>query len=352
MRLPHIVGLSLFSFVMLCAAQHAAAAELPFEVAEVRYHTLPREQSFDAVIEAVQQSTVAAQVSGRVVEINFDVGDLVPKDSVLVRIRGAEQRAGLEAQQAALREAEARYREAQAEFGRVSTIYEKRLLPKAALDKASADLKAAQSRVEAARATLTQAGEQLGYTVITAPYGGVVLKRHVEIGETVSVGQPLMSGYSLETLRATASIPQQQITAVRGRQQARVILTQPDRTLESTRLIFTPNADTVSHTYKVRAELPPNLEGVLPGMFAKMVFVTGEERRLAIPDTAVARRSELTGVYVVDKQGKVALRQIRVGVVLGADLIEVLSGLSEGETIALDPVRAAAYVKTPPGSKP
>jgi hypothetical protein len=46
------------------------------------------------------------------------------------------------------------------------------------------------------------------------------------------------------------------------------------------------------------------------------------------------------------------LRQIRVGVVLGADLIEVLSGLSEGETIALDPVRAAAYVKTPPGSKP
>ncbi|HWQ94574.1 MAG TPA: efflux RND transporter periplasmic adaptor subunit [Gammaproteobacteria bacterium] len=352
MRLPHIVGLSLFSLVMLCAAQHAAAAELPFEVAEVRYHTLPREQSFDAVIEAVQQSTVAAQVTGRVVEINFDVGDLVPKDSVLVRIRGTEQRAGLEAQQAALREAEARYKEAQAEFGRVSTIYEKRLLPKAALDKASADLKAAQSRVEVARATLTQAGEQLGYTVITAPYSGVVLKRHVEIGETVSVGQPLMSGYSLETLRATASIPQQQITAVRGQQQARVILTQPDRTLESTRLIFTPNADTASHTYKVRAELPSNLEGVLPGMFAKMVFVTGEERRLAIPISAVARRSELTGVYVVDNQGKVALRQIRVGASLGADLIEVLSGLSEGETIALDPVRAVAYVKTPPGSKP
>ncbi|MBI3344342.1 MAG: efflux RND transporter periplasmic adaptor subunit [Gammaproteobacteria bacterium] len=349
MRLPHIVGLSLFGLVVASTTQ---AVELPFEVAEVRYHTLPREQSFDAVIEAVQQSTVAAQVTGRVVEINFDVGDLVPKDSVLVRIRGAEQRAGLEAQQAALREAEARHKEAQAEFGRVSAIYEKRLLPKAALDKAGADLKAAQSRVEAARATLTQAGEQLGYTVITAPYSGVVLKRHVEIGETVSAGQPLMSGYSLETLRATASIPQQQITAVRGQQQARVILTQPDRTLESTRLIFTPNADTVSHTYKVRAELPPNLEGVLPGMFARMVFVTGEERRLAIPGTAVARRSELTGVYVVDKQGKVMLRQIRVGVALGADLIEVLSGLSEGETIALDPARATAYVKTAPGSKP
>ncbi|MDO9371589.1 MAG: efflux RND transporter periplasmic adaptor subunit [Gammaproteobacteria bacterium] len=321
------------------------AAELPFETATVSYQDVPREQAFDAVIEAVQQSTVSAQVNGRVVEINVDVGDFVPRDGVLIRIRNAEQRAGLAAGQAALSEAEARHKEAQAEFERVNKIYEKRLLPKAALDKASADLKAAQARVESAQAGMKQAGEQLGYTVIRAPYSGVVQKRHVEVGESVTIGQPLMSGYSLETLRAVANVPQDIMPVVRTLKQARVRLDDPAHTVTSERLTFTPYADAVTHTYKVRAELPSGIESVYPGMFAKVLFVTGTDRRLLIPARALVLRSEVTAVYVVDRHNRVALRQLRTGTSIEPDMIEVLGGLAEGERIALDPLRAGARLK-------
>lgn len=322
-----------------------AAAELPFETAIVRYQEVSREQVFDAVIEAVQQSTVSAQVNGRVVEINVDVGDFVPRDGVLIRIRNAEQRAGLAAGQAALNEAEARYREAQAEFERVNKIYQRRLLPKAALDKADADLKAAQARVESARAGARQAGEQLGYTVIRAPYSGVVQKRYVEVGESVTVGQPLMSGYSLEALRAVANVPQDIMPVVRTLQQAEVRLEDPAHTVTSTHLTFTPYADAVTHTYKVRADLPSGIEAVYPGMFAKVLFVTGSDRRLLIPARALVLRSEVTAVYVVDQHSRVALRQIRAGASTAPDRIEVLGGLAEGERIALDPLRAGAWLK-------
>jgi len=342
----------LLSYGAVTGIPAALAAELPFATTTVRYQEVPREQAFDAVIEATQQSTVSAQVNGRVVEIYFDVGDAVPRDSVLLRIRNAEQRAGLAAGQATLREAEARLRETQAEFDRVSAIYEKRLLPKAALDKASADLKSAQARVASAQAGISQAGEQLGYTVIRAPYSGVVTQRHVETGETVTVGQSLMSGYSLETLRAVASVPQADMAVVRTLQQAQVQLDAPAQTVTTTRLIFAPYADPVSHVYQVRAELPTGTESVYPGMFAKLLFVTGSERRLRVPTQALVVRGEVTAVYVVDADNRVALRQIRVGLPAEPDQIEVLAGLAENERIALDPLRALRWLKESPADSP
>lgn len=343
---------SLLSYGAVAGIPAALAAELPFETVTVNYQEVPREQAFDAVIEATQQSTVSAQVNGRVVEIYFDVGDAVPRDSVLLRIRNAEQRAGLAAGQATLREAGARLREAQAEFDRVSTIYEKRLLPKAALDKASADLKSAQARVASAQAGISQAGEQLGYTVIRAPYSGVVTQRHVETGETVTVGQALMSGYSLETLRAVASVPQTDMAVVRTLQQAQVQLDAPAQTVTTTRLTFAPYADPASHVYQVRAELPTGTESVYPGMFAKLLFITGSERRLRVPIQALVMRGEVTAVYVVDADNRVALRQIRAGLPAEPDQIEVLAGLAENERIALDPLRAMHWLKEPPADSP
>jgi hypothetical protein len=78
---------------------------------------------------------------------------------------------------------------------------------------------------------------------------------------------------------------------------------------------------------------------LLPGQFARAYFATGVARKLVIPDSAVLRRSEVTAVYVQGEGGQAYLRQIRTGDAVGG-LTEVLSGLREGERIALDPVKA------------
>jgi hypothetical protein len=99
-----------------------------------------------------------------------------------------------------------------------------------------------------------------------------------------------------------------------------------------------------SNTFKVRLDLPAELENLFPGMFVKTGFVTGKKEELTVPKAAVVYRSEVTGVYVMDPDRGVHFRQIRVGRDHG-DALVVLSGLTPGETVALDPIAAGVALK-------
>lgn len=309
----------------------AAEPQLPFEVTTAEPRTVVREAVVNAVIEAVQRATVSAQTSGRVVEVNFDTDDYVAKGDVLIRFRDAEQRAALKA-------AQARYAEAEAEFNRTKDIYEKKLVAKSAFDRAEAAFKAA-------RAGLEQAQEQLEHTVVRAPYAGIVVKRHIEVGEVASPGQALMTGLSLERLRAVADVPQAHIDTLRSLSRARVLVPDGAPGAEGVKLTISPYADPISHTFKVRVDLPPGQHGVYPGMFAKVAFAVGEEARLVVPAAAVVHRSEVTAVYVVGEGNRVSLRHVRAGRTLPDGNVEVLAGLAAGERVALDPIRAGIYLK-------
>lgn len=302
----------------------------PLDTAVAAYETVEREQVFDAVLEAVSQSTVSAQTSGRVIEINFDIDDYVEKGDVLLRLRNAEQRAAVKA-------AEARFNEARAEFRRSSELLQKKLIPRSTYDRAEATLKSA-------RAALEQAREQLRHTVVRAPYSGIVMKRQIEVGETANPGTPLMTGLSLEQLRAIASVPQAHIGQIRELKKARVILPTVHQSVPAAGLTISPVADPQSHTFQVRVELPPGQHGVYPGMFAKAAFVVGELKRLLVPAEAVVYRSEVTAVYVVEPDGSVSFRQIRVGQSYDG-MTEVLAGLTAGEKVAVDPIRAGVWIK-------
>ena len=322
--------------------QIAAAASLASQVVEVS--RVPRETAFDGAVEAINQSTVSAQTTGRVVELPFDVGDYVEKDAVIVRFTMTEQRARSGGAEAALAEARARLAEAQLAFDRTKDIYEKRLVAKAQLDKAAADLDAARARAAAAQAGLTEARESLGYTVIRAPYAGIVVARHVQLGETVTPGRQLMTGLSLEHLRVVVEIPQQHIGPLRKHRKARAIL--PDgKSVAAAELRIPPSADPSTHTFRVLVTLPPGEHGVFPGTLVKVAFVSGEEERVLIPPESLVRRGEVTGVYVVDAKGRIGLRYLRVGTTAADGRVPVLAGLAAGERVATDPIAAGIAYK-------
>jgi multidrug efflux pump subunit AcrA (membrane-fusion protein) len=90
----------------------------------------------------------------------------------------------------------------------------------------------------------------------------------------------------------------------------------------------------------VRLELPADVRGVYPGVYARAHFVIGSAPRLLVPRTALLRRSEVTAVYVVDDKGGVQLRQVRLGTASDERSVEILSGLRPGEHVAIEPVKA------------
>jgi RND family efflux transporter MFP subunit len=319
-----------------------AAGELQTAAAEMRES--PREFLLDGTIEAIQKTTVSAQTSGQVEAILFDVDDFVEQGQVLIRLKETEQKARLSQAEADLKEAMARLREAEDEYKRTSDLSAKKLVSQSQMDKASAALKAARARQDAASAGLIQASEQFEYTRIKAPYSGIVTERHVQVGEIAAPGQKLISGLSLGQLRVLVDVPQSLIPTIRKLRQARVLL--PDgEVLDATQLTIFPYAHERSNTFKVRVDLPQGITDLFPGMFVKIAFLTGIKQQLVVPRSAVVYRSEVTAVYVVDEQGRVHFRRIRAGKPAGNGMLAVIAGLAKGEQVALDPIAAGAELK-------
>jgi RND family efflux transporter MFP subunit len=320
------------------AAPKAAAAQLATASAELREVDLAT--SAEAVVEAVRQSTVSAQVSGRIVDIRFDVGDRVEKGAVILRIDERAASQAVAASEAQVREAEAGLANARANYERTKQLVAQKFVSQAALDKAEADFKASESRMKATLAGAGAAATERSFTTIVAPYSGVVSARHVQLGEMASPGKPLLTGFDPSSLRVVATVPSAQVPAIQAGARVRIEVPSLARWVEVKGVTVVPSADPRTHTTQVRLDLPVDAKGLLPGVFARAYFVTGRAPRLMVPREAVIHRSEVTAVYVVEGQGAPRLRQVRLGTAADDRGIEVLAGLKPGEKVALEPIKA------------
>jgi RND family efflux transporter MFP subunit len=342
MRYSKVVVLLAAMLPVMFAGTTQAADSLPSVVVE--YHTLPRVMQLDGVVEAVHQGTVSAQTQGEVIEVLFDVDDKVEAGAVIARLKDTRQKAALEQAEAAVAAARARLDEARDEYQRVKEVFGKKLVAQADMDRAESALKSAKADFDSAQSAVVSAREQLNYTVVRAPYSGLVIERHIEVGETASPGVPIMTGISQDDLRVAVDVPQRLISHVREYRQAR-IETDGDQRIDATGLTFFPYADPRGNTFRVRVDLPSGAADLLPGMFVKVAFTIGDEDLMLIPQRAVVYRSEVTGVYVLDEDGDVRLRRIRAGHKLDDGMIAVRAGLQEGEQVVTDPIRAGVVLK-------
>lgn len=296
--------------------------------------------SADAVVEAVRQSTVSSQVSGRIVDIRFDVGDRVKPGEVIVRIDESAANQAVEASEAQLRAAQANLANARAQYDRSRDLYAQKFISAAALDKAEAEFKAAESQVRAMLAGAGQARTQRGFATIVAPYGGIVSARHVQLGEMATPGKPLMTGFDPASLRIVATVASSRLPEIKPGNRAWIEVPMTGKWIEARSVTVVPSADPRTHSGQVRLDMPADVSGIFPGVFARAHFVVGREPRLMVPREALIRRSELTAVYVVGEAGAPQLRQVRVGAATDQAGVEVLAGVRPGEKVALDPVKA------------
>lgn len=325
------VLLSRLSAVALLLPALAFGQQEELIVVEVERAPIEETVHLDGVIEAVQQSTVSAQTSGTVLKLPFDVDDSVAAGDLIVQLEDSEQRARLSQARAGLEEASAALADARQRFERIEAVHERGLVSRQEFDQARNNLAAARARVERAQAAVAEAEEQLSYTRIVAPYGGILTERHVEIGEAVNPGQPLLSGLSLEQLRVVVDLPQKYADLARTQRQATVTLAD-GRMLETGEMTFYPYADPATHTFRLRMRLTEPNGSLFPGMLVKVSVPVGERESLWVPASSLIRHSELRAVFVVDDQGRPRLRQVRPGKMDG-ERLEILAGLSEGERV-------------------
>jgi RND family efflux transporter MFP subunit len=317
----------------------------PLAVAPVQYREVEQTYSVEGMVEATRQTTVSAQISGRIKEINFDVGSRVNKGQVILRIDERETAQALAGSNAQVVQAQATLQNAKVNYERSKQLFEQKFISQSALDKAEADYRVARAQAAASEASAGQASLARGYSDVVAPYGGVVAARLVEVGEMVMPGKPLMVGFDPGEMRVIVSVPQYKLQELGARPKVSVELPSLNRFVKAASTTVQPLADSRTHSTQVRVYLPANEAGVYPGMFVRTHFVVGKANKLVIPSSAVLHRSEVVAVYVVDENNKVKLRQVRVGDATADGSVEVLAGLNPGEKVALDPVKAGMKQK-------
>jgi len=311
-------------------AQSAAIDWRPVERAP-----LVEKVRLDGLVEAVRGSTVSAQTAGTVMELPFDVDDAVEQGALIARLEDTEQRSRLRQAQGNLEEAEAGLLDARQQFERIESLFERNVVSRSDLDEVRNRLDGAQARFGRAEAAVAEARKELEYTRVEAPYTGVVTERHVEVGESVRPGQPLLSGFSLDELRVVVAVPQRYIDYARDGSRLSVSGSNGRRLAVEQITVF-PFADAESHSFRVRLFLEPDADDVAPGMLVRVDLAAGERPALWIPADSLLQRGELRAVFVQDERGQPRLRQVRVGVREG-DRLEILSGLDETDVVAARP---------------
>lgn len=340
LSVPAVMLAASFAAAFLVVAP-ACAAELPSvraQAGEVSAVT-----AFDGAVEAVRRTVIAAQVGGAVVALEVKAGDRVRAGQVLLRLDARTADLGAAASQAQVQAARASLDAATREVERQRQLAQKKYISQAALDRAEAQYKAARAQADAQIAQAAAARTQSGLHVVRAPYAGVVAEVPVALGDMALPGRPLVTIYDPAALRVAAALPQTVAAAWRPTQTPRIELLGTGAPITPTRVELLPTVDAATHTVTLRAELPAGLAGVAPGMFARVLLpaaAAGGGARISVPQQAIVRRAEMTGLYVLDERGRPLLRQVRLGRTYG-DRIEVLAGLNAGERVVTDPQAAA-----------
>lgn len=321
-----------------------------------------------------REVTLAAQMPGRVVSISGDVGTMVKKNQVIVKIDDDDLQAKRRSVLAALEAAQASLRNSQAQYTRemvsprsksisgmpgfglpaMMDIYMTRPMYEMMGDydqdanrysdlmNSATGVSQAKSQVMQAWSQLSEIDARLKDTVAVAPFDGMILKKMVEVGDTVQPGQPLIKFGDVKYKRLKADVPSMMVGNLKIGMIVPVVINSSLKTEARVSKIY-PIADPSRHTVTVKFDLYTNVQAS-PGMYAEIAIPnrsSSEKSVLVIPESALLKGRSLASVLRVNENGETELRLVRLGADQGDGKVAVISGLSAGDRIIDEPPAGA-----------
>lgn len=291
--------------------------------------------SEDAVgtVRAAHQTEVGAKIMARVLAVNFQAGQHVEADQVLIELAREDLEAQLSQAKAGVDIAQATLDQAQTSYDRIARLRADSAASEHELTTATNALNAARAGLEQARSVLREAETSVEYATIRAPLTGVVIDKTVDVGDMVKPGQTVLRLY--DRLQLVATVRESLATSLKLGQQLPVTLEALDLHCEGTVSEIVPEADVLSRAFHVKVT-GPCPAGVIPGMFGRLHVPLGERQELRIPRSAVRRVGQIPYVHRVVADDRVERAFIQIAREYD-DQVAVASGLSAGDRIVADP---------------
>lgn len=308
------------------AVSAAPQATIHAGVVEVKVSEVPIRVEVTGQVETMYQATLSSRIQGTIEKVLVREGTHVKKGQTLIELDNRDLQAELE-------RTVAEVENAKDHLARVKNLYEEDAVSKQEMENATRTFKVSEANRRAVLA-------QLSYTVVKAPFDGVITERKVEAGELASSGQTLLKMEDPNRLRLEAMVAENDLKAIAlGHQIVVIIDALPGESLLGTVSRILPAGDPQTHTFTVKVDLPPT-PGLRTGMFGRLQLDKGVSRTIVLPSSAVIERGELTSVFVVDPDHVARLRWVRVGRRFNQQT-EILSGINEGERVMIDASRGS-----------
>lgn len=312
--------------------------------------TVPDLMEAVGTVRAAQTSDLSSQMMGTIVEIRVREGDRVQRGQVLAVIDDAQPRAALNrataavsAAQQQLAAADSDLTLAQSTLKRYQTLYDRKSVSPQEFDEirtrqlsALARRDMAEAEQGQAKAALAQAHVSLDYTRIRAPFDGVVTAKKADAGSLAIPGMPILTVENVRRYRLEITVNESDLRYVRIGQSVPVVIDALDSAeLRGKLNEIVPAADASTRSFLVKIDIPAD-KALRSGLFGRAEFSRGNRPSILIPRTAVVERGQLQGVFVLDQNKVASLRYITLGKPSGA-AIEVLGGLQSGELLVAKP---------------
>jgi len=317
-------------------AEQQSITGLPLTV--IATQAVPGQDLFIGSIESSDSGVLAARIDGRVGRLAVKVGAPVKAGQLLLTIeqntvndRLAEAQGGREAAAARLDLAEKTYQ-------RYARLAKAEAVTPQELDRVTAEREQARQNFQAASAGVAQARTGAAYNQVTAPYAGTIAEQLVKSGSTVMPGTPLLVIERSGIPQARIAVPEALVGQIALGETMQLEIPALQRTISGTVSEVQPVSDPATRSFGVKLSLPADAT-LTPGLFVRAHRPTAIGSALLVPMSALIQRGQLTGVYVVEAN-ILHFRLVTSGAQLG-DQVEILSGLSAGETIVSGDVQRA-----------
>lgn len=305
----------------------------PENVVLVDSATVRSGPALSGTLVAEREAILRAQLGANVVATLVEEGQPVRTGQTLVRLDDVGVRDQYLAARAAVRSADESFQLARRMEERLARLREEGAVASQDWEDAVARRVSAEGALEDARARMVNAEKTVGYTQVKAPFSGVISERTAKAGDVVQSGTSLVTVVDPGTLRLEATVPVDQLTAVRvGRRVEFTVTGMGNQRFTGTVTRVNPSVDPATRQVRVYVSLPNRHRQLVAGLFAEGRIESARATALAVPISAVDERGASPSVLRL-KHGKVE----RVAVTLGLrdEMMETVAvtGLEAGDTL-------------------
>lgn len=288
-------------------------------------------------IHALESANISTRMMGRVEKVKAKSGMKVKKGDLLIAISSADLKAKAAQVDANIAQANAAFQNASNDYKRFQNLHQSGSASDKELENMKSRYEMAKGSLEAAESMKNEVMAQFEYLNIRAPFDGTIANTFVKAGDMASPGFPLISLESMAKMEAVIMISEEDIKKIEIGQKAIVDITSIDLSVNAKVKEVSYSSKNTGGQYIVKLEITGQNKVLLPGMFvnAKVeIDALTKNNSVVIPESAIVRKGQLSGVYTTSDEGKAILRWLRLGE-LKDEKVEVLSGLSLGENYIL-----------------